>query len=702
MSLLKEKITQATHAHHAGELERAATIYREILATHPHHPIANHNLGVLLATGGKPNEALPFFKAAVAAYPKNSQFWISHINTLLSANLPREARAALEQAKHSELPEEAYLTLNARIRQSEGPAPEKIQELLQSYSAAQYEQATQLAKKLIQQFPDHPLGWKALGAISKQTGQLDAALTYMVRSVEVAPEDFEAHNNLGTTLRELRRIDEAENQFRHAIKINPAFPEAHSNLGITLAEQGKLSQAENCYREAIRLKPDYPEAYNNLGNALKGLNQLGHAQACYRKAISLKPDYTEAHSNLLFCLNYLESYSPEAALNEAQRYGEIVSARSIPKFTSWLAPKSPQKLRLGFVSGDFNNHPVGYFIEGLIKYLDRSQFELIAFPTAAKTDELTDRIKPQFKDWISIYGMNNLNAATVIQQCGIQILVDLSGHTAHNRLPVFAYKPAPIQVSWLGYFATTGLPEMDFFLGDPYMSPPNEKHHFSEQIWNLPETWLCLSPPSVQISTAALPALENIHITFGSFGNLSKMGSEVVMLWAEILRKIPNSKLFLKARQLGDQRVISDVQRQFTEQGIHSSRLILEGPSPRSEYLAAYNQVDVVLDTFPYPGGTTSTEALWMGVPVLTLKGNRFLSHLGESIAHNAEHSDWIAENKNDYINKAVVFTSDLEALAALRQTLREQVLETPLSDTQRFANNFGKALQGMMANARP
>ena len=241
---------------------------------------------------------------------------------------------------------------------------------------------------------------------------------------------------------------------------------------------------------------------------------------------------------------------------------------------------------------------------------------------------------------------------------------------------------------------------MDFILGDPHMSPQNERHHFTEKVWSLAETWLCLTPPGQPIQISTLPALTNDYVTFGCLGNLSKMNDQVFKTWSDVLQRVPNSKLFLKSGQLGDPQMIDAVQRRFISQDISADRLILEGPSSRTAYYEAYNRIDMILDTFPYPGGTTSVDALWMGVPVLTLKGDRFLSHLGESIATNAGQTDWIAQDCDDYVNKAIALVSDIQSLAALRGSLRDQVLRTPLFDTQRFARNFGDALWGMYASA--
>jgi len=284
----------------------------------------------------------------------------------------------------------------------------------------------------------------------------------------------------------------------------------------------------------------------------------------------------------------------------------------------------------------------------------------------------------------------------MIHADGIHVLIDASGHTAGNRLPVFAWKPSPVQVSWLGYFATTGVAEIDYLLGDSFVTPANEAAHFTEKIWRLPESYLCFTPPKLAMEVGPLPALVNGYVTFGCFNNLAKMGDEVVAVWARVLHAVPNSRLFLKTGQLNDVDLYASTCQRFADFGIAADRLIMEGGAPRAELLAAYQRVDIALDPFPYPGGTTSVEAIWMGVPLIARCGDRFLSHMGETINHNAGLADWIALDDDAYVAKAVNFSGDLVQLAGTRARLRQQALESPLFNAPRFARNFETALWGM------
>ncbi|MFZ2542181.1 MAG: tetratricopeptide repeat protein, partial [Gallionella sp.] len=469
------------------------------------------------------------------------------------------------------------------------------------------------------------------------------------------------------------------------------------NLGMVLHELGKVNEAIASCRQALKLNPDFAEAHNSLGNFLKDIGQFDEAIANFRRALQLDQNNVMALSNLLFTLNYLTRYSPAYYLNEAQQYGRMAAAKVGKRFTAWQCEVEPERLRVGLVSGDLRSHPVGYFLEGLLAKLDPARVELIAYPTYSKGDALTTRIKPYFSAWKPLFGKSDEDAARLIHADGVHVLVDVSGHSLHSRLPMFAWKPAPVQVTWLGLPTTTGVHEMDYVLGDLQSIPPEHESHFSETVWRLPDSYLCFSAPAQPVSVAPLPAFSGGYVTFGSFNNLTKMNDAVVELWARILLSVPNSRLFLKTGQLNNADICEQTRRRFAVWGIAPERLLLSGTQGSiAEHLSEYNKIDIALDPFPYPGVTTSIEALWMGVPIVSLQGDRFLSLTAKSIAYHAGLSDWVAIDKADYVAKAVDFASNIERLALLRAGLRQQVLASPLFDASRFAHNLEEALWGM------
>jgi len=378
----------------------------------------------------------------------------------------------------------------------------------------------------------------------------------------------------------------------------------------------------------------------------------------------------------------------------------MLRSRADP-FTDWNVRRdSAKRLRVGMVSGDIRTHVVGRFLESFLGHIDRSRVELAAYSTSATEDERTARLKPRFALWHKVVGYDDGRLAGLIHDDAVDILIDLAGHSGGNRLPMFSYKPAPVQATWLGLFATTGVPGMDYIIADPYLAPGDEAQYFTEEVWPLAESWFCLNPPDVATEPGPLPALANGTVTFGCFNNLTKMTDVVVAVWARVLLTVPGSRLFLKARQLRDDLARQNTLDRFAVQGIGPERLVLEGSSPLADYFAAYKRVDVALDPFPFHGATTSLDGLWMGVPILTRRGERVGAHLGESIAQAAGLGDWIADDDEGYVAMAVAMTSDLHRLAELRAGLRERILASSLFDGARFARHFEEALRGMWQRA--
>lgn len=663
-----------------GQLDEAAASYRRAVQIKPNYAAAHSSLGGILRDLGRLEEATISYRRAIKVQPN---FVEAHNNlgiTFRDLGQLDQAVASYRQVLKFE-PDNvaAHSNLGVVFR-----------------DLGQCDNAVVSFHRALELNPNDAEVLSNLGLTLHDLGQFDGAITCYRDALKISPNHAETYNNLGLTLHAQGRYDEAVVVCRKAIALQPNFAEAHNNLGNAFNDSGQLNDALNSYRTALEIKPDFAEALNNIGGTLKDTGEFAAALSSFYRAIKIKPDYAAAHSNLLFSLSYTANTTPRAYLNEAVQYGKMVSEKIGSRYMAWLCEPHPQSLRVGMISGDFSNHPVGYFTESLLAQLSLARVELIAYTNNPIADELTSRIKPCFAHWREVFGLSDEATAQLIHNDGIHVLLDLSGHTAKNRLPVFAWKPAPVQATWLGYFSSTGVAEMDYLLGDSRIAPIEDESHFSEEIWRLPNSYLCFTPPSVAIEAGLLPALETHQVTFGCFNNLTKMNDAVVALWARVLNAVPGSRLFLKTKQLNDVGICEATHQKFLNHGITADRLILEGSSPRAELLAAYKRVDIGLDPFPYPGGTTSIEALWMGVPVLTKRGDRFLSHMGESIMYNADLSNWIANDDDDYVAKAVMHTVDLEKLAILRNGLRQKVLISPLFDAVQFALNFEAALWGM------
>ncbi len=632
-----------------NQLEEAKTAYQQAIALNPRYVEAYNNLGLVLQAVGCLEEAVNSFRHALAIKPQHA---------------------------------EAHNNLGILL-----------QDLNQIPEAADcYRQAIQIN-------PNYFEAQNNLGGILKSQGKLKEAENVLRQALQLNSHSASALNNLGNLLQSQGRTLEAETTLRRALEIDAQHSAAWNNLGNTLQAQQRFGDAESCFLKALEINPQDVNAHCNLGAALQEKGQLLEAESAYRRALHIDPNNYGARSNLLFCLNYTNHLDSKACLAEAQRYGSILLSNVTNPFLSWSCAENPQRLKVGLVSGDMLNHPVGYFLEGILANINPARIDLIAYPTHPHQDELTERIRPRFSAWQPLYGLSDEAASQRIHADGIHVLIDLSGHTAYNRLATFAKKPAPVQVSWLGYFATTGLPTIDYLIADPWTLPESEEQYFTERIWRLPDTRLCFTPPKLEIAVSPLPALSNGFITFGCFNHFTKMNEEVVATWAAILASVPDSRLLLKSKQFNALEIRQRAMTMFEKHHISPDRLIIEGSSPRSDYFSAYHRVDIALDPFPFTGGTTSAEGLWMGVPMLTLTGERFVSRQGVGLLMNAGLAQWIAADKNDYVNQARMLSSDLPALAELRATLRERVLNSPIFDAGKFARNLETALWEMWNN---
>lgn len=654
---------------------------RWLLSQYPDSGFVWKALGVALQMQGK--DAVPALEKAVQFLPDDAE---AHNNLGFVLQERGQLDAAAASCRRALQIEPGY----AEAHNNLGIALRDLGQLDDAF--ASYRQALAIR-------PDYAEAHTNLGNALQDIGQFDAAAASYRRALQIQPNLATAHNNLGNVLKVLGQLDAAEASCRRALALKPDYAEAHNNLGNALKELGRLDEAAASYRRALEFKSAYAEAHSNLGNTLLDLGQLDGAALSHRRAVECKPDCAKMHSNLLYADNFLVDQPQASQLAAAQCFGALVAHKARP-FTTWNNVPEPDRcLRVGLVSGDFCDHPVGHFVEGMLANLASNasgRLEIIAYHCHSGVDQITERIKASCHEWYSAVGISDADLARRIRDDGVDILIDLAGHTAHNCLPLFAWKPAPVQVTWLGYLATTGVAAIDYVFADAWTLPDTEEKYFTEKIWRLPDSYLCFTPPASCAEVSPLPALSNTYITFGSFNNLIKINDAVVALWAKVLAAVPRSRLFLKSRQLKDASVRNSILERFARQGVDRERLILEGTVARAEYLTPFQRVDIALDPFPYPGITTSVENLWMGVPVLTLAGKSFLSRQGIGLLMNAGLPEWIADDADDYVSRAVSHASDLPSLSLLRNGLRQQVRASPIMDAPRFARHFEAALRGM------
>jgi protein O-GlcNAc transferase len=647
MATISEALAIALRHHQAGQLQAAEQFYRQILAVDPNHVDSLHLLGVISSQVGRHEVAVEYIGRAIAL-------------------------KGTEAAFHSNL---------GNAFQAQG----KLDEAVASYCRA------------VELKPDYADAHYNLGTILRKQGRLDEAVACYRRALELKPDYADAYNNLGNALTKQGKPDEAVAWLRRALELKPASAEAHNNLGNALLEQGRPDEAVACYRRALELKPGHTGAHNNLGEALTDQGKPDEAVECYRRALELKPGNAEAHSNLLLALQY---HAGATLSGLAEAHAEYDRQHAEPLRADRGRPENVRdphrRLRVGFVSPDFGRHPVTYFLIRGLENLDRGQCETVCYSDRVIKDDLTARVRAAATIWKDVTGLGDKDLAETIHADRIDILFDLAGHTAGNRLLAFARKPAPVQVTWIGYEGTTGLGAIDYLLADRYTIPAGKESSYREQVLRMPDSYVCYDPPTTSPEAGPLPAATNGYARFASFNNLAKITPHVVEVWAKVLGRVPQSRLLLKYRGLGDESVRKRYLDLFAAFGVDGGRLEFAPPSNYAEYLAAYRQVDVALDPFPFGGGVTTCEALWMGVPVVTSPGETFASRHGLSHLANVGLTETVARDLDEYVELAVSLAGDLPRLAALRAGLRERMAASPLCDGKRFAANLMTLLRNI------
>ena len=546
--------------------------------------------------------------------------------------------------------------------------------------------------------PDKPAAHSNLGNALAALGRLDEAIAAFRRATELKRDYAEAHFNLGNALRGRDRLDEAVAAYRGAVEAKPDYAEAHNNLGATLARQGHLDEAVSALRRALELRPNYAEALSKLGDTLKDRGELDEAIAAFRHALRIRPDQPRMHSNLVFTLHFHPGHDARSISEEHERWNRQFGDPAKQFLQPHANDRSPERrLRIGYVSPDFRDHPVGRFVLPLFERHDRKKFEILCYSGVLKPDWMTERLRPLAGNWRSTVGVSDARLAEMIREDGVDILVDLALHTGRNRLPVFARQPAPVQVTWLGYPGSTGLDSIGYRLTDAAMDPPGTRscgtEWSAEEPDRLPGCWCCYDPIGDTPDINALPALSAERVTFGSLNSFAKVNEGVLALWTRVLEAVKESRLLMLCPP-GQTR--ERVQAFFETRGIAPERVAFVGLAPRWEYLKTYHRIDLALDPFPCNGMTTTCDALWMGVPVLTLPGAMPHSRAGLSLLSTVGLGELAASSEQDHIRIAESLANDLPRLAQLRLTLRDRMKNSPLMDAPRFARNIEAAYRSM------
>jgi predicted O-linked N-acetylglucosamine transferase (SPINDLY family) len=667
-----------------GQLNEAIDCCRRGVAQMPNLAEAHVNLGMLLDKNQQLAEAAECYRRALELKPELAA---GHFNLGLVCFKQRDVSAAI-----------AHFRRAIELQPNHLDAQRSLATLLDEQG--NLDEAVDWCRRIIKAKPDTADVNRRLALLLVRQGKLDEAADSCRAYLALRPADAEAHDTLGFVLAKQGRLDDAAASFRRAIDLDDKFAVAHNHLGAILDKQSRFDEAAAAFQRAVERKPDFAEAYNNRGLARLRMGEVDAAIEDFRRALHLDPALIAANSNLLQVLQYRSGITLAELAAEHRAFDE---RHARPLREHWRPHENSrdpsQPLRVGFVSGDLGSHPVGYFLVRALEHLDRGQIEVTCYSDRAQSGDLAERLRRAACRWRDVALFDDQRLAEQIRADEIDILVDLAGHTSINRLLVFARKPAPVQMTWMGYVGTTGLTAIDYLIADRYEVPPEADAFTVERVLRLPNGYVCYDPPANAPAVSLSPAVTQGHVTFGSFSNLAKINADVVAVWSRILARVVGSRMLLKYAGLDSPAARQRLTTMFARHDIGPQRIELAGWSPHADALAQYNRVDVALDPFPYGGGLTTCEALWMGVPVVTCPGATFASRHALAHLSNVGFTETIAADFDEYVEIAVKLAADLEHLHALRTALRQQVAASPLCDGARFAANLATLLRAAWRN---
>jgi protein O-GlcNAc transferase len=717
-------LLQVAEAHLAADrFHQASAIYDHILVRQPEQPVALSNLGVIAYRTGRSELAITLLTRAIAADPRDPSFFVNLGNIYESSGALQQAIVNYRQAVSLDPGLEwAHLRLGGALQQQG--------DLLEA--------AVSVSRALTIR-PDFPEAIRGLGYVLLIAGKLEQSVVCFRKALFLAPGYAEAHNNLGNALDKLHRVEDSIGSFQRAISLKPTLAPAHANLGRALMLVGRFPEAAQCCQRAVELQPDLPLAHLNLGSSYRKQGLLYEAVRCYRHMLSLAPDHAEglshlagtymeqdelamayesfeksiqahppfppAYSGLLYFCSFTRYISPAAEralaegwekhhLTEVQR----ATARQRASASSGTFPICPlegRKLRLGIVSPDLGEHPVSEFLEPFFNHLDRNRFHLTLFPTQFRAETRALRIHNLADNCIPLIDVPDDQAVALIQSEQIDVLVDASGHTAFDRLGIFARRAAPVQVSYTGYWGTTGLTEMDWFFPDPGCDPCYDVH-YTEGLWRLPRLTVSYNGDRSLPESAWRPDPDGT-VWLGSFNKYSKIRRQTLALWAGVLHALPEAKLLLEDRAIHQEETHQRILTVLASHGIEGRRVqFIPYIRGHERHMVLYDRLDIALDTVPFNSGTTAYDALWMGVPLVALEGDWLGGRIGSGILTAFGQPEWIAQDAAQYAAIVAALARDVEGRRALRRTQRARMAAGPLCDAKAMTTALQDAFVAM------
>jgi protein O-GlcNAc transferase len=655
--------------------EEARDAFAQAIVLKPEFAEAHNNLGNALKALGQNDAAVESYRNAIALNPTFAPAEFNLGNTLQAVGNMADAEGAFRRA--------------LKIKPNYPKCENNLGNVLKALG--RLDEAVEAYQRAIKLQPKYANAEYNLGTVYQAQGKLDEAVAAYRRALGYEPEFQEALRNLGAALHANGRSDQAVDFYQQALLKNPNSAEAENNLGAALAELGKMTEAIDAYRRALAIKPKFVEALSNVGNVYKDSGRLEEAMTSYEQAMELAPKFVAGTSNWCFC----EQYRPGVTLERLQaahdvwdrRHGDALKASWKP----WPNSRDPERpIRIGFVSSDLGHHPVGYLLTRIFDALDLKQFPTYCYSHRARKDELTYRLQRKVTEWRDVQAIDDNELAEQVRRDEIDILFDLNGHTAGNRLQALARKPAPIQASWIGYVGPCGLSAVEYLVADRWLVSDEMLPRFREKVIRLPTVWASFQAPIDAPEVAPSPVQQRGKITFGSFNNPAKLTPEVIATWSEILNAVGDSRLILKFRGLSDTGVQAYFHRLFKQHGVDPARVEFQGVSPFKEMLELYNStIDIALDPFPFNGGTTTMIALWMGVPVVTMPCDTLPGRQSYALLKTLGVDETIGMNRAEYVQRAVALATHHERLVDLRAHLRPTFAASPVCDGARLAREF-------------
>lgn len=710
-------IELAVDYHRAGKITQAERIYRSVLREHPDHIDANYLLGLIELDRGMCSSAARMIQKARDLAPTNPLYHYNLGRALEGEGNAGEAERSYRQALRLRKGYPEVHHALALLLQNAGRLDEAVEEyrriLKESpglasvhnnlgnalHGLGRLAEAEGELRRTVELEPGYAQGWGNLGNLLHRMGKGTEAEQAFRKGLELAPQSAEIHYNYANLLQQYCSYDAAITHFRRAIELSPQLAGAWNNLGNIYKQQGKVQLAMEAFDQAIGIEPQGADPYNNKGNVLVSAGEIDAAIGLYRDAVRLNPGHKDAYSNLVYALNYPGGITEQEIFEQHREWSRRFERPILRKKGPPLRPLGGRRLRIGYLSADFRRHSVAFFFEPLIHAHHKERVETFLYSNVLQEDEVTERIRNAADHWRRIVDLGDEAAAQRIRDDAVDVLVDLSGHTDRNRLTILPYRPAPLQINWLGYPNTSGLECLDYRFTDAIADPPGESDRLhSERLHRLPAGFLCYQGYEDAPEISPPPSEQGGTITFGSFNNLTKVTRQVVEAWCAVLHAVPGSRMLLKTFQLEDQGMRLKYARWFDENGIGPERLELLARTPGlREHLEVYHRIDIALDTFPYNGTTTTCEALWMGVPVLTLDGTSHRARVSKDILQRIGLGELVAADREDLAQRAAALAADPPRLRGIRLGLRERMRQSPLCDADGFARQIEEACLGLM-----